>query len=73
LIRLSKMQVAAALMVLALGTAGCARRGALEPPPTPESIAQQKAEDADPTRPHPRHKPKPIERPNRPFFLDPLL
>ena len=70
---LLKLTAIIALLALTTGLAGCGRRGALEAPPTPESIAKQQADNADPTRPHPRPKPQKIAPPKQPFFLDPLL
>ena len=65
----------ALLLVLLVGTAlgGCGRRGRLEPPPTPESIAAaEKAKDSK-TGLHKRVPNPPIRAPDRPFVLDPIL
>lgn len=65
----------AAVLVLCLGAllAGCGRRGRLEPPPTPESIAAaEKAKDSK-TGIHKRVPNPPIRAPNQPFILDPIL
>jgi predicted small lipoprotein YifL len=68
----SRLRASAFVVLAALALWGCGRRGALEPPPDPSALAKE-AEPDDPTRPHPRHKPKPIEKPKTPFVLDPLL
>lgn len=67
--------IRAAVLVVCLGAvlAGCGRRGRLEPPPTPESIAAaEKAKDSK-TGIHKRPPNPPIRAPNQPFVLDPLL
>ncbi len=53
----------AGLVVLAVGLAGCGRKGALEPPPSAGVASADGAPGAPP----------PPEKPNRPFFLDWLL
>lgn len=58
------------LAVIALGSTGCGRRGALEPPPDPHAVVKP---DNDPSHPQVHHKPKPVEPPKQPFFLDFLL
>ena len=69
----SKTSAAALALIalLAVGASGCGRRGGLEPPPDPNVVA--KPADADPTHPQIHHKPKPVEPPKGPFFLDPIL
>ena len=59
------------LALVAFGAGACGRRGALEPPPDPNAIAA-KAANGD-SRPQVAHKPKPIQPPKQPFFLDFLL
>ena len=62
-------------LVLAVGVAlaGCGRRGRLEPPPTPESIAAaEKAKNAK-TGIHKRVPNPAIRAPDQPFVLDPIL
>lgn len=65
--------IRATVLVLALGVAlaGCGRRGRLEPPPTPESIAA--AEKASKSNVHKRVPNPVIRAPNQPFVLDPIL
>ena len=67
--------IRALVLVLAVGVAlaGCGRRGRLEPPPTPESIAAaQKAKDSKSGIA--KRVPNPaIRAPNQPFVLDPIL
>jgi predicted small lipoprotein YifL len=68
--------VAFSLVLAAAGALGaCGRAGPLEPPPDAQATAKQAAKDTtnDPTVPHAHPKPKPIEAPKQPFFLDPLL
>jgi predicted small lipoprotein YifL len=60
----------AVLAAVAFGAGGCGRRGALEPPPSPEAVAKA---DNDTNHPQFHHKPKPVEPPKQPFFLDFLL
>ena len=69
----SKTSVGALALIalIAFGASGCGRRGDLEPPPDPSAVA--KPADTDPTHPQIHHKPKPVEPPKDPFFLDPLL
>lgn len=65
----------AILLMLVVGAAlgGCGRRGRLEPPPTPESIAAaEKAKDSK-SGLHKRPPNPPIRAPNQPFLLDPIL
>jgi predicted small lipoprotein YifL len=66
---------ALALIAIAGGLGGCGRAGPLEPPPDAQATAKQADKEAngDPTVPRAHPKPKPIEAPNQPFFLDPLL
>jgi len=61
----------ALVAALALGVAGCGRRGALEPPPDPSAV--QKPTSAQNGEPAARPKIPPITPPKTPFFLDPLL
>lgn len=71
----SRPTVRVFLLMLVLGAAlgGCGRRGRLEPPPTPESIAAaEKAKDSK-TGVHKRAPNPPIRAPDRPFLLDPIL
>jgi predicted small lipoprotein YifL len=56
---------------LALGVAGCGRRGALEPPPDPSAV--QKPASASNGEPAARKPVPPITPPKTPFVLDPLL
>ncbi len=55
----------ALVLVATLALAGCGRRGALEPPPNGRAVSPDGAEllELPPAQP----------RPNRPFFLDPLI
>jgi predicted small lipoprotein YifL len=62
----------ALVAALALGVAGCGRRGALEPPPDP-SVVQKPAPSSPTGEPEGRKKVPPITAPKTPFFLDPLL
>lgn len=67
--------VRALLLVLAVGLAlaGCGRRGRLEPPPTPESIAAAEKAKNSKTGLRKRVPNPPIRAPNEPFVLDPIL
>ena len=72
---LSRSAVRAAILVLAVGTSlgACGRRGRLEPPPTPESIAAaEKAKDSK-SGIHKRAPNPQIRAPQQPFVLDPIL
>ncbi len=65
----------AVVLVLVVGASlgACGRRGRLEPPPTPESIAAaEKAKDSK-SGLHKRPPNPPIRAPQQPFVLDPLL
>lgn len=59
-----------ALLALAVALTGCGRKGPLEPPggrpaaETPGAIIGLTA---------PRSEPETVERPNKPFILDPLI
>jgi predicted small lipoprotein YifL len=66
---------ALALVGLAAGAlGGCGRAGPLEPPPDAQAVAKQtSAADNNSGLPQPHQRPKPIEAPKQPFFLDPLL
>ena len=55
--------------LLALGLEGCGRAGPLEPPPDPNAVVKPD----DPSHPQVHRKPKPVEPPKVPFFLDPIL
>ena len=71
----SRSAVRAVILVLAVGTSlgACGRRGRLEPPPTPESIAAaEKAKDSK-SGIHKRAPNPPIRAPQQPFVLDPIL
>ena len=71
----SPSAIRAILLMLVVGAAlgGCGRRGRLEPPPTPESIAAaEKAKDSK-SGLHKRPPNPPIRAPNQPFVLDPIL
>ena len=59
----SRVLIAGAV-VLAVGLAGCGRKGALEPPPTAGVAAAGTTDGVTPPAP---------AKPNRPFFLDWLL
>jgi len=64
---------ASALVLIALiafGAGACGRRGLPEAPPDPNAVAKP---DDDPSHPQVHHKPKPVEPPKVPFFLDPIL
>jgi hypothetical protein len=61
--------VLALVALIALGASGCGRRGLPEPPPDPNAVAKPD----DPNHPQVHHKPKPVEPPKEPFFLDPIL
>ena len=67
--------VRAIALVLAVGVAlaGCGRRGRLEPPPTPESIAAAEKAKGAKTGIHKRVPNPAIRAPNQPFALDPIL
>lgn len=63
---------------LALALSGCGTKGPLEPPPsaTPEEKPAAKADDGLGTLPtlgQKKTETKPVEVPNKPFFLDFLL
>ena len=60
-------------LALGLALAGCGRRGRLEPPPTPESIAAAEKAKNSKTGLHKRVPNPPIRAPNQPFVLDPIL
>ncbi|RYC32991.1 hypothetical protein D3273_05935 [Lichenibacterium minor] len=65
----------AVILVLAVGASlgACGRRGRLEPPPTPESIAAaEKAKDSK-SGLHKRAPNPPIRPPQQSFVLDPIL
>ena len=67
------LRAAVLLLVVGAVLGGCGRRGRLEPPPTPESIAAaEKARDSK-SGLHKRPSNPPIRPPNQPFLLDPLL
>jgi predicted small lipoprotein YifL len=51
-----------ASLVLSAALGGCGRKGALEPPPG-QALVERNGKKVDPG----------IVKPNRPFFLDPLL
>ena len=61
----------ALLALIAFGASACGRRGALEPPPDPNAIAAKQANGDE--HPQVAHKPKPVQPPKQPFFLDFLL
>jgi len=61
----------AILALIALGAGACGRRGALEPPPDPNAVAAKQASGDN--GPQVAHKPKPVQPPKQPFFLDFLL
>jgi predicted small lipoprotein YifL len=71
--RLERRVLSLALVAaLALGVAGCGRRGPLEPPP--DATAVQKPAPSSPAdEPEARKKNPPITPPKTPFVLDPLL
>jgi len=62
-------------LAVALGAAGCGRRGPLEPPPSPNAVAPTPTATPsdDPMAAMSRHKDQPITPPKGPFVLDPLL
>lgn len=64
-----------ALLTFAIGAAlgGCGRRGRLEPPPTPESIAAAEKDKDTKSGIQKRPPNPPIRVPTRPFVLDPIL
>lgn len=67
------VRVVLLMLVLGAGLGGCGRRGRLEPPPTPESIAAaEKAKDSK-SGIHKRVPNPPIRAPDQPFLLDPIL
>lgn len=72
---ISARRVAALLLALgvALGAAGCGRRGDLEPPPSPNAVAPTPSPTGDPLAAMSHHKDQPITPPKGPFALDPLL
>jgi predicted small lipoprotein YifL len=59
----------ALIALIAIGASGCGRRGALEPPPDPNAVAQPE----DPAHPRVHHAPPKIVPPKVPFVLDPML
>ncbi len=59
------------LALIAFGAGACGRRGALEPPPDPNAVAAKQANGDE--HPQVAHKPKPVQPPKQPFFLDFLL
>ena len=71
----SPSAVRAILLVLVVGATlgACGRRGRLEPPPTPESIAAAEKAKESKSGLHKRPPNPPIRAPNQPFVLDPLL
>ena len=60
----------ALVFALALGVAGCGRRGALEPPPDPNAVQKPAPSNGEPAA---HKKVPPITPPKTPFVLDPLL
>jgi predicted small lipoprotein YifL len=76
--RVAKLNLAALglIVLIAGGLGGCGRAGPLEPPPSAAAAAKP-AEDAEANAngavPQARPRPKPIQPPNQPFVLDPLL
>lgn len=65
----------AVILVLAVGASlgACGRRGRLEPPPTPESIAAAEKAKESKSGLHKRPPNPPIRPPQQPFVLDPIL
>jgi predicted small lipoprotein YifL len=59
----------ALVALIVVGSSGCGRRGALEPPPDPSAAAKHD----DSGQPQIRHKSPAITPPKDPFILDPLL
>jgi predicted small lipoprotein YifL len=57
------------IALIAFGADACGRRGRLEPPPDPNAVVKPD----DPSHPQVHRKPKPVEPPKVPFFLDPIL
>lgn len=71
----SPSAIRAAILVLVVGTSlgACGRRGRLEPPPTPESIAAAEKAKESKSGLHKRPPNPPIRAPQQPFVLDPIL
>ena len=72
---LPRSAIRAILLMLVVGASlgGCGRRGRLEPPPTPESIAAAERAKDSKSGLHKRPSNPPIRPPNQPFVLDPIL
>jgi predicted small lipoprotein YifL len=74
--RAAKINLAVLAMAafVAAGLGGCGRAGPLEPPPDAQAVAKPTNQTlGDSGIPQPHARPKPIEAPKQPFFLDPLL
>lgn len=59
---LKKVTMSLIAITLALTVSACGRKGPLEPPPSAQLVTDEATQDA----------PKP-EKPDNPFFLDPLI
>ncbi|HMN87483.1 MAG TPA: lipoprotein [Bauldia sp.] len=59
--------VLAVVLVSAVGLSACGRKGALEPPPGPSATVSEDGAQSEDAKKNKSNKP------NRPFFLDPLL
>ena len=69
----SAVRAAVLVLIVGMGLGACGRRGRLEPPPTPESIAAAEKAKDNKTGIHKRAPNPPIRAPNQPFVLDPIL
>ncbi|WP_237476452.1 LPS translocon maturation chaperone LptM [Lichenibacterium dinghuense] len=69
----SAVRAAVLVLIVALGLGACGRRGRLEPPPTPESIAAAEKAKESKSGIHKRAPNPPIRPPQQPFVLDPIL
>lgn len=58
----------AVIIVAALAVSACGRKGALQPPPS-TAVTSDSATDEEKNP----ETPKGAEKPDRPFFLDPLI
>jgi predicted small lipoprotein YifL len=73
---LSRLRVVASLLAvatLAVGLAGCGRRGGLEAPPDASAPVAKPGDSGSPDLGIKRPRKTPIQVPHEPFVLDPLL
>lgn len=59
----------AVVIVAALAVSACGRKGSLLPPPSSTAVTSDAATDAEKNP----ETPKGAKKPDRPFFLDPLI